>query len=119
MLYLESDGRHMAAISHDGKIIWQRDLFADPKMESVYPPNVEIVGEPTISDQEWRRRMQAYVAGLRIDRIEVVSDCVANLLDHGMGSPLLRGHYIWAGSGTHIEYSLDANTGDLLVGPIN
>ena len=29
ILYLESDGRHIAAISRDGKLLWARDPFAD------------------------------------------------------------------------------------------
>jgi hypothetical protein len=29
LLYIESDGRHVAAISHDGKLLWNRDPFKD------------------------------------------------------------------------------------------
>jgi hypothetical protein len=29
LLYVESDGRHVAAISRDGKLLWNRDPFND------------------------------------------------------------------------------------------
>ena len=29
LLYVESDGRHLAAISPDGKLLWSRDPFSD------------------------------------------------------------------------------------------
>jgi hypothetical protein len=29
LLYVESDGRHVAAISRDGKLLWNRDPFKD------------------------------------------------------------------------------------------
>jgi len=32
-LYVESDGRHVAAISSDGKLLWNRDPFADAHLE--------------------------------------------------------------------------------------
>jgi hypothetical protein len=35
ILYLESDGRHMAAITREGKIVWHRNLFDDLKLETM------------------------------------------------------------------------------------
>ena len=33
IFYLESDGRHIAAISPDGKLLWNRDPFVDAKLQ--------------------------------------------------------------------------------------
>jgi hypothetical protein len=32
LLYVESDGRHVAAISRDGKLLWNRDPFSDARL---------------------------------------------------------------------------------------
>ena len=32
ILYVETDGRHMAAISADGKLLWHRDPFQDAQL---------------------------------------------------------------------------------------
>jgi hypothetical protein len=32
-LYVESDGRHVVAISKEGKLLWVRDIFKDAKLE--------------------------------------------------------------------------------------
>jgi hypothetical protein len=118
VLRLESDGRHMAAITRDGKIAWQKNLFDDPNAAAVYPPLIQMPGEPRVSEEQWTRRMHAYVSKLRIDRIRIVSDCEAHVIDHDFGNPLFRGHYVLVGSGTRVSYFLDAKTGDLLAGPI-
>jgi hypothetical protein len=34
MIYVESDARHVAAINPDGKVLWNRDPFADAKLMS-------------------------------------------------------------------------------------
>lgn len=117
-LRLESDGRHMKAITRGGKILWQRNLFDDPKLERMFPPPPQIEGEPSISNAEWRRRMHSYVGHLGIDRIGIEPDCARNLNDHHLPA-LYRGHYIYAGSGTHIFWLLDAKTGDLRIDHIN
>ena len=48
LFYVESDGRHVAAINADGKIVWIRDPFNDAKLPPyrlAHPQIVEI-GEP-------------------------------------------------------------------------
>jgi hypothetical protein len=119
MLFLESDGRHLAAITHDGKIVWQRNLFDDPKLEMSISPPPTLPGEKPMSDHETQRWMQSYWRGEYIDRIGVVSDCETQIIDHRYTSRLLRGHYVRAGSGTQIFYLLDAKTGDFMVEAIN
>ena len=36
--YLESDGRHVSAISPDGKLLWSRDPFVDKKLSPYRTP---------------------------------------------------------------------------------
>jgi hypothetical protein len=120
MLYVESDGRHMAAITRGGKIAWERNLFDDPRLgEMITPPLISIPGEPLPSGEQRKLQMHATMRRLSIDRIGIASDCETHLIDHDFGSQLLRGHYILAGSGTHFNYLLDAKTGDMMAGPIN
>jgi hypothetical protein len=116
MLYVESDGRHMAAITREGKIAWHRNLFDGLKPESVFVPPPRIEGELGFSDEEWRRYSD--VSRLSIDRIGIEPDCVLRFIDHDL-PPHLHGHYIRAGSGTHIFWLIDAKTGDLQVQEIN
>ena len=33
IFYVESDGRHVAAIGPDGKVLWNRDPFSDARLE--------------------------------------------------------------------------------------
>lgn len=33
IIYVETDGRHIAAISPDGKLLWRKDPFVDAKMQ--------------------------------------------------------------------------------------
>ena len=33
IIYVETDGRHVAAISTDGRLLWRKDPFVDAKME--------------------------------------------------------------------------------------
>jgi hypothetical protein len=35
IFYVESDGRHIAAIGQDGKLLWHRDPFADARLEAM------------------------------------------------------------------------------------
>jgi hypothetical protein len=45
LLYLETDGRHLAAIAPDGKLLWNRDPFMDahvPFYRFKYPKVVDI-----------------------------------------------------------------------------
>jgi outer membrane protein assembly factor BamB len=43
VLYLESDGRHMAAISREGKLLWHRDLFKDAHLPYYRFNNPQVV----------------------------------------------------------------------------
>jgi hypothetical protein len=49
LYYVESDGRHVAAISRDGKLLWVRDPFMDAHLESYRTDNPQIIsiGEAT------------------------------------------------------------------------
>jgi hypothetical protein len=38
VFYLESDRRHVCAISPDGKLLWSRNPFVDAKVKSFQPP---------------------------------------------------------------------------------
>jgi len=43
VLYVETDGRHVAAISRDGKLLWNRDPFKDARLEFYRTKNPQIV----------------------------------------------------------------------------
>jgi hypothetical protein len=43
LLYVESDGRHVAAISRDGKLLWSRDPFKDAHLEFYRTEKPQIV----------------------------------------------------------------------------
>ena len=117
-LSVESDGRHMSAITNEGKLVWHRNLFDDPKLVRLFPQPPQIPGERPVSPEEWDRKMQSYVAHLGIDRIGIEPDCMVRFIDHDL--PLhIHGHYIRVGSGTHIFWLLDAKTGDFQMEEIN
>jgi hypothetical protein len=42
-LYVETDGRHVAAISGDGKLLWVRDPFKDGRLDSYRTEKPQIV----------------------------------------------------------------------------
>jgi len=48
LFYVESDGRHVAAIDRDGKILWHRDPFVEAKLEAyrVEHPVIVEIGAP-------------------------------------------------------------------------
>ena len=110
-LYVESDGRHMSAISPDGSLLWHRDLFGG-RIQRFFipPPNIE--GEPSPSPKELRRQAQSWANHLGIDRVGVEPNCARQFIDHKMPSQF-RGHYIQAGSGTHYGWLIDAKMGDV------
>lgn len=118
LLYVEGDGRHMAAITRDGKILWHRNLFADPRLERILVPPPPIEGQPTPSPEQWRQHVRSFLSHLSIDRIGVEPDCWLHYIDHDL-PPQLRGHYIRAGSGTYIFWLIDAKTGDLQMEEMN
>lgn len=117
ILRIETDGRHMAGINRQGKVIWRRDIFSDPNRYRLFPPPPALPGEPSISDSERTRRMKTYVARLSIDRIGITPDCAVRFTDRLPRR--FRGHYIRAASGTHISWLLDAATGDLQMDVMN
>src|SRR3954452_21042141 len=43
LLYLETDGRHIAAISGDGKLLWNRDPFEDSHLSFYRTEKPQIV----------------------------------------------------------------------------
>jgi hypothetical protein len=49
--YVESDGRHVAAISGEGKVLWNRDPFVEGKLEAyrVQKPQIVFIGKPNES----------------------------------------------------------------------
>jgi hypothetical protein len=51
IFYVESDGRHVAAISDEGKILWNRDPFVEGKLEAyrVQKPQIVFIGKPNES----------------------------------------------------------------------
>ena len=116
-LYVESDGRHMSAIAPDGSLLWHRDLFGNQIQKFfIPPPNIE--GEPSPSPKELRRQAQLWANHLRIDSVGVEPDCALQFIDHKL-PPQFRGHFIRAGSGTHIGWFIDAKTGDIQMAEIN
>jgi hypothetical protein len=53
LLYIESDGRHVAAISSDGKLLWNRDPFKDAHLPfyRTEKPQIVYVGSVSKSDR--------------------------------------------------------------------
>ena len=117
LLHLERDGRNMWAATPQGKIVWQRNLFADPRLERELGPLL-LPGDPPSSAKRLLEGRRAEINNLYITGIAVVPDCEAYSIDHNFPPPF-RGHYISAGTGTKYMYLLDAKTGDFLVYGIN
>jgi len=46
LFYVESDGRHLSAISCDGKVLWTRDPFVDAKLKRYrfWRPTIDHIG---------------------------------------------------------------------------
>ena len=64
IFYVESDGRHLAAIDREGKILWHRDPFADAKLP-IYPKyhltnntRIVYVGKVPEDEREYFARKQ-------------------------------------------------------------
>ena len=112
LLYVESDGRHMSAIAQNGKILWHRNLFDDARLARSLVPT-GFPGQRPLSTEEWRLWAKSYLNSLSIDRVAVFPDCALHYIDHVL-LPQFHGHYIYAASGGHVEYLLDAKTGDFL-----
>ena len=75
MLYVESDGRHMAAITREGNILWQRDLFGDPNLERLFVPPPRIEGITNSSAEASEPSAKEWLIKLGIDRIASEPDC--------------------------------------------
>jgi hypothetical protein len=43
IIYVETDGRHVVAISQDGRILWRRDPFVDAGLEPYRGPHPTII----------------------------------------------------------------------------
>jgi hypothetical protein len=43
VFYVESDGRHLSAITFEGKILWTRNPFVDAKLEPYRYPEPRII----------------------------------------------------------------------------
>lgn len=117
-LRLEGDGRHMSATTREGQVVWTRDLFSDPNLIRMFPPPFQIQGEPPVSIKTQERQTRDYIAHLGIDRLAIVPDCMVTIIDHDFPAQI-KGHYILAGSGTHIFWLIDAKTGDLRMEQVN
>ena len=48
IFYVESDGRHVAALSNEGKVLWHRDPFTDAKLQPyrTKQPRIVWIGQP-------------------------------------------------------------------------
>jgi hypothetical protein len=68
LLYVESDGRHLAAISSDGKLLWSRDPFSDAHLPFYRFKDPKVVTiralPPTIDPQEgaWDKFVSIFLA---------------------------------------------------------
>lgn len=51
IFYVESDGRHVAALSKEGNVLWHRDPFTDSKLQlyRTKQPRIVWIGQP----QKW------------------------------------------------------------------
>ena len=63
IFYVESDGRHVSAIAPDGKILWNRDPFADAHLAVYRTKTPRIVYfdrvDPADKDHNWMLRGKA------------------------------------------------------------
>ncbi|MGO8759076.1 MAG: hypothetical protein ACLQG3_13215 [Terracidiphilus sp.] len=64
LFYVESDGRHVAAISKDGKLLWNRDPFADAHAPfyRTDKPQIVFIGPASNSDPVIRGKHERFVA---------------------------------------------------------
>jgi hypothetical protein len=64
VFYVESDGRHVAAISSDAKVLWNKDPIADAQLKPnhaefyrVNNPRIISIGKATEPQQQYAQRM--------------------------------------------------------------
>lgn len=64
IFYVESDGRHVAAISNKGKLLWNRDPFKDAKLPlyRTKTPQIVFIGAARESAQVGRNQQSKFVA---------------------------------------------------------
>ena len=64
LFYVESDGRHVAAISKDGKLLWNRDPFAEAHAPfyRTEKPQIVFIGPASKSDPFIQRSRESFVA---------------------------------------------------------
>jgi hypothetical protein len=64
LFYVESDGRHVAAISNDGKLLWNRDPFADAHAPfyRTEKPQIVFIGPAPKSDPVIQGKHERFVA---------------------------------------------------------
>jgi hypothetical protein len=63
LLYVETDGRHLGAISRDGKLLWNRDPFADAHLEfyRTEKPQIVWLGPVLKAQPRFRKNSDEYV----------------------------------------------------------
>jgi hypothetical protein len=68
LLYLETDGRHVAAISSEGKLLWNREPHKDASVPTYRTDNPQIyyVGKPS-------RSLSGYLAPENPDQFAVIT----------------------------------------------
>lgn len=66
IFFVEADGRHVCAISSDGKILWRRDPFADAHLElyRTDKPQIRYLGKPNKRSEEYYAKQGKQVIGL-------------------------------------------------------
>ena|SRR5947207_2834356 len=64
LLYVETDGRHVAAISSDGKLLWNRDPFKDANLPfyRTKKPQIVYIGPVSESDHPGGGERDKFVA---------------------------------------------------------
>jgi hypothetical protein len=65
LLYVESDGRHVAAISQDGKLLWNKDPYKDARLEyyRTEKPQIVYIG-PVLKSQLARGEKRESFVGI-------------------------------------------------------
>ena len=71
IFYVESDGRHLAAIDSNAKLLWTREPFVDAKLKPyrTYQPQIVFVGalDPNALDDWAKRKGSRKVLSIRFN----------------------------------------------------
>lgn len=64
LLYIETDGRHVAAISVQGKLLWNKDPFKDAHLPfyRTEKPQIVYIGPPSKSHHPRGEKSESFVA---------------------------------------------------------